>query len=83
MRSKLNRILLAKKVKNCQFSFVFWLPSNGTKELINCHCYTLISNCLKSNRSKSHCYISCSFGEKEGGEKRPPPSTKLVKIAQY
>ena len=25
---ELNGILLVKKVKNCQFSFVFWLPSN-------------------------------------------------------
>ena len=32
MRGKLNRIFLAKKVKNCQFSFVFWLPSNEIRD---------------------------------------------------
>ena len=46
------------------------------------------SYCLKNNNSKSYCYISSGFGEKEGGEKRPPqckvskksPSTNRVNI---
>ena len=33
MRSKLNRIFLVKEVKDCQFSFVCWLPSNETRDL--------------------------------------------------
>ena len=29
---ELNRIFLVKEVKNCQFPFVFWLPSNETSD---------------------------------------------------
>ena len=32
LSSKLSRIFLVKKVKHCQFSFVFWLPSNETRD---------------------------------------------------
>ena len=46
----------------------------------------LIANCLKNNRSKSYCYISSGFGEKERGAKTPQykvskksPSTNRVK----
>ena len=32
MGGKLNRIILVKEVENCQFFFVFWLPSKETRD---------------------------------------------------
>ena len=67
------------KVKILSISFVFGcLATKHVTEL--CSLLYFNSSLSKNNESKSYCYISCSFGEKERGRKMLP-QFKVSKIS--